>query len=59
MKHILNNIPDEEKNRILNQYSGQMKIDNSKFNKLVETKLGDAKPLINENNNSDKKDSNK
>lgn len=59
MKHLLNNIPDEEKNRILNQYSGQMKIDNSKFNKLVETKLGDAKPLINENNNSDKKDSNK
>ncbi len=59
MKHLLNNIPDEEKNRILNLYSGQMKINNSKFNKLVENKLGNAKPLINENNDSDKKDLNK
>jgi hypothetical protein len=59
MKHILNNISESEKEEILNHYKGQMKIDNSKFNKLVETKLGDAKPLINENNDSDKKDLNK
>lgn len=48
MKHILNNISEEEKNKILSQYKGELKINNSKFNKLVENKLGDVKPLISE-----------
>jgi hypothetical protein len=46
MKHILNNISENEKKEILNQYNGQLKIDNSKFNKLVENKLGDVKPIL-------------
>jgi hypothetical protein len=48
MKHILNDISQEEKNRIREQHEGGMKIDTSKFKKLLETKLGDAKPLISE-----------
>jgi thymidylate synthase len=48
MKHILNNLSSEEKNNIREQYEGGMSVDTSKFKKLVETKLGDAKPLINE-----------
>jgi len=48
MKHLLNNLSSDEKNRIREQYEGGMSIDNSKFKKLIETKLGDAKPLISE-----------
>ena len=48
MKHLLNNLSSEEKNRIREQYEGGMSIDTSKFKKLLETKLGDSKPLINE-----------
>jgi hypothetical protein len=48
MKHLLNNLSSDEKNNIREQYEGGMSIDTSKFKKLLETKLGDAKPLINE-----------
>jgi len=48
MKHLLNDLSSEEKNRIREQHEGGMTIDTSKFKKLLETKLGDAKPLINE-----------
>lgn len=48
MKHILNNISESEREEILNHYQGQLKIDNSKFNKLVENKLGDVKPILSE-----------
>jgi len=48
MKHLLNDLSSEEKNRIREQYEGGMSVDISKFKKLVETKLGDAKPLISE-----------
>jgi len=48
MKHLFNNISKEDKKRILEQHSGGIKIDTSKFRKLVETKLGDAKPIISE-----------
>jgi hypothetical protein len=50
MKHLLNNLSSDEKNRIREQYEGGMSIDTSKFKKLLETKLGDAKPLVNEDN---------
>lgn len=50
MKHLLNDLSNEEKNRIREQYEGGMSVDTSKFKKLVETKLGDAKPFLNENN---------
>ena len=48
MKHLLNDMPDWEKNSIREQHEGGMKIDTSRFKKLMETKLGDAKPILNE-----------
>lgn len=48
MKHILNNIDQFEKQRILEQHSGGMTINNKKFLKLLESKLGNVKPLLNE-----------
>ena len=48
MKHLLNNISEEEKNRIREQHEGGMNLSIDNFKKLVETKLGDAKPFINE-----------
>lgn len=46
MKHILNNISQEEKQRILKQHSGGKTIDTSKFRQLLESKLGEVKPLV-------------
>ena len=46
MKHILNNISQEEKQRILEQHSGGRFIDTSGFKRLLESKLGDVKPLV-------------
>lgn len=46
MKHILNNISQEEKQRILEQHSGGKTIDTSKFRQLLESKLGNVKPLV-------------
>jgi hypothetical protein len=48
MKHILNNLSEEEKNAIREQHTGGMKVMTEKFSKLVESKLGDSKPLVNE-----------
>jgi len=48
MKHILNNLSDEEKNSILEQHKGGMKVMTENFSKLLNSKLGDAKPLVNE-----------
>jgi len=48
MKHLLNNLSNEEKNRIRNQHSGGMSVDNSKFKRLLESTLGNSKPLISE-----------
>jgi hypothetical protein len=46
MKHILNNISQEEKQRILEQHSGGKFIDTSGFKRLLESKLGNVKPLL-------------
>lgn len=46
MKHLLNDLSEQEKNGILEQYNGKMTVDTSKFKKLLESKLGDAKPLV-------------
>ena len=46
MKHILNNISEEEKNAIREQHTGGMKLNTEKFKKLLETKQGDIKPLV-------------
>ena len=48
MKHLLNNISEEEKNRIREQHPGGMRIATDKFKKLVETKQGDVKLYLNE-----------
>lgn len=46
MKHILNNLSNEEKNRILEHYKGGMSVNNSKFRKLLESAPGNVKPLL-------------
>ena len=48
MKHLLNNISEEEKNRIREQHEGGMNLAIDNFKKLVETKLGDSKPYLSE-----------
>jgi hypothetical protein len=48
MKHILNNLTEEEKNSIREQHAGGMKVMTENFSKLLNSKLGDAKPLVNE-----------
>jgi len=48
MKHLLNDLSNEEKNRIREQYEGGMTVDSSRFRNLMESKLGDVKPLISE-----------
>lgn len=50
MKHILNNLSDEEKNSIREQHTGGMKVMTENFSKLLNSKLGDSKPLVNEEN---------
>jgi len=47
MKHILNDLSNNEKNSILEQYSGEMSINTSNFKKLIKTKSGDVKPFPN------------
>jgi hypothetical protein len=48
MKHILNNLSEEEKNAIREQHTGGMKVITENFSKLINSKLGDVKPLVNE-----------
>jgi len=48
MKHLLNNMSEEEKNSIREQHSGGMKLQNEKFKLMVEKKLGDVKPILTE-----------
>lgn len=56
MKHILNNLSEEEKNSIREQHTGGKKIMIENFNKLVNTKLGDAKPLTEQEETNPTKD---
>jgi hypothetical protein len=51
MKHILNEMSEEEKNLIRQQHTGGIKVNTERFNKLLESKSGDVKPLINEEPN--------
>lgn len=52
MKHLLNNLSEQEKNAIREQHTGGMKLSNEKFRNLVEGKLGDVKTLVKESNTS-------
>lgn len=49
MKHLLNNLSNEEKNRIREQYKGGMSVNTLRFKKLLESHLGNVKPLLTEN----------
>ena len=46
MKHLLNNMSEEEKNAIREQHTGGMKVMTENFSKLLNSKLGDAKPIV-------------
>ena len=48
MKHILNTLSNEEKNSIREQHTGGMKVMTENFSRLMNAKLGDAKPLVSE-----------
>jgi hypothetical protein len=48
MKHILNDLSNEEKNNIREQHTGGMKVMTENFSKLINSKLGNSKPLVNE-----------
>ena len=46
MKHLLNDLNNSEKNRILEQYNNSLIVETKKFNKLINSKLGNVKPLL-------------
>ena len=48
MKHILNDLTEQEKNSIREQHTGGMKVITENFSKLLNSKLGDVKPMVNE-----------
>jgi len=49
MKHLLNNLSEEEKNSIREQHVGGMKVMVENFRKLANSKLGDVKTLVEAN----------
>jgi hypothetical protein len=49
MKHLLNNLSEEEKNAIREQHVGGMKVMVENFRKLTNSKLGDVKTLVEAN----------
>lgn len=51
MKHLLNDLSEHEKNHIREQHTDKIKIDTSKFRKLMESKLGDVKPISEQKSN--------
>ena len=48
MKHILNDFTEQEKNSIREQHTGGLKVITENFSKLLNSKLGDSKPLVSE-----------
>ncbi len=44
MKHLMNDMSDEDKDKIRKQHDGGMKIDNKKFKSMVDKKLGHVDP---------------
>jgi hypothetical protein len=48
MKHLLNDLTEKEKNSIREQHTGGMNVVTKNFSKLINTKSGDVKPLVNE-----------
>jgi|688.fasta_scaffold778291_2 hypothetical protein len=52
MKHLLNELSDSEKNRILEQYNNSLIVETKKFNKFINSKLGNVKPLLEQEEDS-------
>ena len=48
MKHILNNLSEEVKNSIREQHTGGMSVNTDRFKTLMESKLGNVKPMVSE-----------
>ena len=48
MKHLLNEMSEEEKNNIRSQHTDSISVNTENFKKLVENKLGNVKPLVSE-----------
>lgn len=46
MKHLLNDMTEKEKNAIREQHTGGMKVMTENFSRLLNSKLGDAKPIL-------------
>ena len=46
MKHLLNNLTEQEKNSIREQHTGGMEVVTKHFSRLMNGKSGDSKPLI-------------
>ena len=46
MKHLLNNLSEEDKNSIREQHTDGMKVMAKNFSKLLNSKLGDVKPIV-------------
>ena len=46
MKHLLNDLSSEERNRILEQYNNSLIVETTKFNNLLKSSLGTVKPLM-------------
>ena len=51
MKHILNDLTEQEKNAIREQHAGGMKVMTENFSKLLNSKLGDVKPVSEQTTN--------
>ena len=45
MKHLLNNLSEEEKNSIREQHTGGMKVMTENVSRLLNSKLGDSRPI--------------
>ena len=52
MKHLLNNLTEEEKNSIRSQHTGGMNVVTENFSKLISTKSGDVKLFLKEDSNT-------
>jgi hypothetical protein len=53
MKHLLNDLTEQEKNSIREQHKGGMNVVTENFSKLINSKSGDVKPLVNEQRDGD------
>jgi hypothetical protein len=53
MKHLLNDLSEEVKNSIREQHTGGMKVVTENFSKLINSKSGDVKTLVNEEDEDD------